>query len=1112
MTGWSHGMAAGGRGHLGAILGLAVALLQPASGLAQESHIRFDRLTIQDGLSQSSINCILQDRQGYMWFGTQDGLNRYDGFEFRVFNYKRGKSGTLSRPWVWSLLEDRQGVIWVATTDGGLNRWDPQSETFTSYTHDPDDPASLSDDRVRTTFEDRAGRIWVGTEAGLNRLEADPGTFTRYLHDPSDPTGLSSDDIRSILEDSLGYLWVGTYGGGLNRLDPETGKAERFVHDPDDPHSLGEDRIRTIFEDSAGALWIGTYEAGVDRYDRETGRFTHFTHDPSDSSSLSDDRVRAILQDREGALWIGTDLGLNLWRPRTRDFSHYQHNPARSSSLSDDRVMSIFQDRGGVLWVGTLGGVNKWNPTTGSFVSYSRDPSAEWTLTGDEIQSFAETSDGMLWIGTYNGLNSLDRGSGEVRQFLPDPNDPYSLRDERVFSLLGNGPNGLWVGTFEGGLHSLDRRTGRFETYPHDPDDPSSISSDKVSALLRGSGGELWIGTYGGGLNRFDEARSRFLHHRHDPQNPNSLGSDNVVALLEDSDGTLWVGTHGGGFAGLDRETGESVTFRAAPDDPLGLPSEDIWAFHETADGTLWIGTRSAGLLSWSRRHRRARRPIFQQYTTDDGLANNVVYSIESDDAGNLWISTNEGLSRFDPERRLFRNYDETHGLLSREFNFSASLRLSTGEMVFGGINGFNLFLPQRIHTNDNVPPVVLTRILKLNEEIETERAIQSLAEIELSHKDSMVSFEFAALDYTAPANNRFQYMLEGFDDDWRQQDRGLRRATYTNLDAGEYIFRVRGSNNDGVWNDVGAQIRVHVVPPPWRTWWAYALYLLALAIVILGYTRSQARKYREKAEYSHKLEREVRARTSELADRNRELEQANIKLQLASITDSLTGLRNRRYLATSIEKDIALVDRYHADLLRRGVDRSLARPDYLFLVFDLDGFKEVNDAFGHAAGDRVLIQVREHLESDCRKSDTLVRWGGDEFLVVGRYTDRQAAERLSERILNRMAEHEFELGNGQSIQLSCSIGFAYYPFVTRAPGYLNWEQVLVVADRALYIAKNSGRKAWVGISGTDSTETVDPEALIERINNDVEGLLSDGSLELRTSISDGSSLVWAWA
>jgi diguanylate cyclase (GGDEF)-like protein len=412
--------------------------------------------------------------------------------------------------------------------------------------------------------------------------------------------------------------------------------------------------------------------------------------------------------------------------------------------------------------------------------------------------------------------------------------------------------------------------------------------------------------------------------------------------------------------------------------------------------------------------------------------------------------------------------------------------------------------MPERINDNRYAPPIMVTSILKLNERIEADRPFWEMDSLRLGYKDYVVSFEFAALDYTAPGKNSYAYMLEGFDKDWIEVG-NLRRATYTNLDPGDYIFRVRGSNNDGFWNTEGVALAISVDPPPWQSWWAYTIYALCLVGMVLSYTRAQRRKLQREEEYSHRLEKQVEIRTKELAERNEELVEANKRVEEASLTDQLTGLRNRRYLQDYLRKDLALTQRYYRQMQDEGSTQEKHSPDFLFLMIDLDGFKEINDRFGHDAGDQVLVETRERMLGACRESDTLIRWGGDEFLIVCRNTDRRAAEMLAERLRKTLSDKAIELKSGDVVSIGCSLGFAHYPFVTSHPAMVSWERVVAIADRALYIAKQSGRNAWVGISASHKAPTV---GLVESILHDPQRLAEDGTIQISTSLEKVEELV----
>lgn len=1069
--------------------------------------IRFDRLSRRDGLAHSTVAAISQDHSGFIWLGTQDGLNRYDGYTFVTFKKVAGDDTSLPNSSILEIFEDSRRTLWIGTEDGGLARMNADGRTFTSYQNDPSDPTSLAGNRIHSIVEDNEGFLWIGTaNAGLSRFDLTTETFSRFSHNPSNPNSLSSDLVRSLVVDSKGNLWAAT-DGGLNRFRPETNDFATYRNDPADPESLPEDKLYSVFEDRQGAIWVGTADSGLGRLDPETGRFTNFRHDPDDPGSLSQNRARVIFQDSTGTLWIGTDEGLSAWQPETSSFVHFNSDPTDQRSLSSNRVRAIYQDRGGVVWIGTTGGVDRWNPLTGSFPHYQADPNAESTLSSNDIQSFLKDANGELWVGTLGGgLNRFSPDRNTITHYRSDINDPTSLSDNRVMALLTDSRDELWAGTISGGLNRLvDRERGTFKRYLHDPSDQTTLSAPGVTSLLEDRDGALWVGTFGGGLNRFDTETGRFFHYRHDPDNPTSLSHDRVMALHQSRDGILWVGTEVGGLNRFDPETGTFSNFRHRPDDPTSLSGDTVLCVLEDRAGRLWIATREAGLNRWELEDRAAYRGVFKHYTQADGLPNDFVYGILEDDEGKLWLSTNDGLARFDPETESFKTYDETHDLQSNEFNVGAYHRAADGEMFFGGPNGFNAFYPGEVVNNLHVPPVVLTGFLKANRRVEFETRVSEVRSIEIDHNDSVVTFEFASLDYTAPESNLYTYKLENFDRDWIDL-RDVRRATYTNLDPGAYVFRVRGSNNDGVWNQDGLAIDVTAIPPPWRTWWAYLGYLFALASLIAYFVRSQRRELVRAAENRLRLEEDVRRRTKELAERNAQLQLANKKLEEASLTDALTGLRNRRYLAHYIERDIALIRRYFNDA---NVGPGTVRPELLFLIIDLDGFKEINDTYGHAAGDQVLLQFREILESASRDADTLIRWGGDEFVVVGRELQPGTVEGLAERIRSSVRSAEFELGEDlPSARLSCSIGFAKYPFVHSAPELLSWEQVLTVADRALYAAKMSGRNAWVGIMGTSEAP---PEDLLEKINEEPERLLRERVIRLHSSLGNPQDIRWDW-
>jgi len=832
--------AGGGNGRrwAGAVLvalGVAAAagLAAAQSGAGAPAHLRFQRLSIEQGLSQSSVQSIAQDPLGFMWFATEDGLNRYDGYAFTVYKPRPLDAAWLSDTYINVVAVDGAGVLWVGTYGGGLNRFDRRAGRFTVFRHDPAEPSSLSDDNVTAILADRHGTLWVGTARGLNRFDAATGRWQRYRPQPDRPHSLPHDRVTALADDLDGSLWVGTAGGGVSRLDPSTGRFQQVFPRPGEAVDAGAAQVLALCLDRAGALWLGTDGGGLGRLDTATGRVTRYRHRPDDPASLGSDTVRAILRDADGDLWLGTAGGLDLMDAARGAFRHFRHDPADSQSLANNEVLAVRQDRSGLLWAGTLGGgVNKFRKRE-KFAAYTRSPNDPGSLAAAVIFAFAEEADGALWVGTYGGgLDRLDRRTGRITHYRPDPARADALPDGRI-RCLARGPDGrLWIGTAEGGLSCLDPTSGRFRTWRHQPGDPASLGENVVRCLGFDPQGYLWVGTVSAGVHRFDPATGRFTRHAHDPADPNSLAAGTVRDIFCDRAGTLWLGTDNG-LCRFDAARGAFTRFTSDPARPDSLSHPRVFCIHEDRQGILWLGTGGGGLNRFDPATGRSRH-----YTERDGLPNNLVYGILEDDRGALWLSTNRGLSRFDPAAGGFRNYDASDGLPSNEFNAGAYYRTAAGEMLFGTIDGFAVFHPGAVRDNPFVPPVVVTAFRKFDQLVAADLAATGAA-LELSHRDNFFAFEFAALDFHSPDKNRYAYKLDGFDREWVRC--GARRyASYTNLSGGDYTFRVRGSNNDGVWNERGVAVAVRIQPPLWQRWWFQALlgalfFVLSVVIYRVG-------------------------------------------------------------------------------------------------------------------------------------------------------------------------------------------------------------------------------------------------------------------------------------
>ncbi|MGD2089168.1 MAG: two-component regulator propeller domain-containing protein [Candidatus Aminicenantes bacterium] len=832
---------------------------------AEEYSFKFKHLTVREGISHNRVNCILQDRKGFMWFGTQEGLNRYDGYQVAVYLHQTGDIYSLNDNQVRSLFEDRQGVLWVGT-DGGLNKYNWKRDRFTGYQHDGNDPNSLSSNAVRVIYEDKAGVLWIGTRyGGLNRFNRQKGQFARFQNNPDDPASLSNNFVTSIYEDRNGVLWIGTRAG-LNQYDRQGNRFIRYRHNPSDAYSLSSNRVNAIYEDKSGRLWIGTEDSGLNRFDRPKEQFIHYRKSPENPNSLTSDSIHFIFEDRAGRLWIGTNSGLNLLLDeKGGTFLHYQTYFDDPDSLSSNWIRSIYQDVQGLLWIGTRGGgINILDKKNSKFNHYWSDLDDPNSLSDNTVFSIYQDSSGVLWIGTMvGGLNKFDRNTNTFTHFQANPHDSNTVSNDSIRAVTGSKTGMLWIGTQGGGLDCFDPDREIFFHYKHRPHDPHSISDNFITVIYEDRAGVLWIGTRRGGLNRFDSSSRRFNHYKNNPRDPHSISHNFITAIYEDRSGMLWVGTDEGGLNQLDCKKDKFICYKSDANNPNSLSNNRIKSIYEDSKGVLWIGTRR-GLNKFERDKNQ-----WSAYTVKDGLPDNMIYGILEDSQANLWLSTNNGLAKFNPQQETMITYSVNDGIQGEEYNTGAYYKNPlTGEMFFGGMNGFNSFYPDQVRDNTYIPPVVITSIKTANSPKIMVRPIDGMKAIHLSHRDNSFSITFAALNYKNPEENQYAYILEGVDPGWVYC--GTQRSvTYNDLEGGTYMFRVIGSNDDGAWNREGAAVKFFISSPPWGTWWFQFLVIIALLGVIYSIHRLRVNAIESR---KIKLESLVNKRTHELKNRQEEL------------------------------------------------------------------------------------------------------------------------------------------------------------------------------------------------------------------------------------------------
>ena len=993
---------------------------------------------------------IAADSSGFIWLGTEGGLVRYDGYRFRMFSADSENPHALPNDWVNALLADPSGGLWIGTGSGGLVHFDAATEMFRTWRRDPNGRVGPRSSAVFALSLQPGAILLVGGDGGLDRFDARSGAFTPIKivsRAGVDPT------VFSLLTDSQGTTWVGT-GRGLYYRRRSERRFTRF-----DLGSRGAPPIRSLYEDDERRLWAGS-ENAVYAIDATRSRVRAFVSSPDDSATLAPGAQMALLEVRPGSLWVGGYGGLSIVDTQTNRVRRVEPDADFTGGFQGGRVFALYRDPSGLVWLGGDAGTSLHNPQSSGLHVLSATKLGLGPSGVNGARSVA-LSNGRLWAGGSLGrLVALDSRTSTMTA-LTVPN-------QLVVRQLSPAKNGeLWLTAGFRALCALD--TTRLDVAC--PAGPPEFAGEPAFEVLD-TASTLFLGTYNDGLLAQDKATGRITHYRRGDA-PNTLTNGIVSSLLRDRKGRIWVGTYGG-LNVIDAHGRVVKRYVSVPGDASSIGSGLITSLHEDRSGRIWASANGGPLNvlvpqpDGSMRIRRLSRA--------DGLPSENVDSIGEDARGRIWAATDDGVAVFDGASLRARALGFIDGVGESGYWADAVAEDKDGTIFFGGADGITVIAPNASAPWTYAPPLVVTELTVGGRRISAWDLNQGRP-LDLPADARAFSATYAALDYSDPGSVQYAYKLDGFDRDWIRTDTEHREVSYTNLPPGNYTLLVRATNRLGVWSTHSLALRIHAPALWYETWWFKVLLILAALAAMLGAIQWRTAVLRQR---QHQLEAVISKRTQELSVANSALSTANKALMEASLTDPLTGLRNRRFMTEHIEAEVALALR--------------SRVSLLFFLIDIDLFKAVNDEFGHGAGDAVLAQMRERLQNVFRASDFLLRWGGEEFLAVARGSLRDDAPDIAERLRAAVADRPFAIGEGITLRKTVSIGFAAYPFAPWDPQALGWVQVVELADYALYLAKDAGRNTWFGLTANERT---DLSSLVQRLKKSDEDSLRGSYIEI---------------
>jgi signal transduction histidine kinase/ligand-binding sensor domain-containing protein/CheY-like chemotaxis protein/HPt (histidine-containing phosphotransfer) domain-containing protein len=843
------------------VLILAFSPYPASADLADEIEIEFRLTSFTKDLTQQTVNQTFQDSRGVLWFLTQEGLNKYNGYELENYRYSLNDTMAISTDRVTGIAEDNNGDLWISTLGGGLNQYDPIRNGFTTQFSIPKDSHSPLSNNIYTVFADESGTIWLGYDGGFSSFDPAANTYQHYKSGERGTPDIGI--VNKFAETSDGRIWAAGTQAGFLEINTTSQTIALHELTTDRINNVSTNSIHSLTTDKGDRVWLATVSGGVNRYDPKTAEIVNFRHDPTDPTSISSNSVYSIYEDQKGNIWIGTEVGINVYNDSEGGFIDLRSSIAE---LPSERIYSIYQSREGKIWIGTFRGL-----ASGSKTLFHTVDSTIGHLSSEAVNSFTYTNDGSLWVGTDDGLNRLRPGK-KLFEWVNESTVP-GISSPIVMSLFAE-EKALWVGTFNGGLNRINLENETTEIFKHNPLDEKSIGANGITSILRTKTGQLIVGTFGGGVSIYHEKTKTFTNLKHLSDDPATISSNNVIAMFEDSLGIVWMGTENG----LNRFHPSSQKFErfyADSDNPTSLSSDMVWAFYEDEEQNLWLGTRGGGLNRWDAEARKLSRADIQQYSQEIELPSSNIYGIQSGRDGNLWLSHNRGVTKFNTDTLKSHHYGIRDGLQDTEFNMGASYKSDDGAIYFGGNRGYNVISQDGQAETAAAPQVSIAEIRIMNQKMEFQEPYYKLKLLELGYEDKMISVEFFAADYSNPELIKYAYKLDGINPDWVISKKS-RTASFTTLPAGEYVLRLAAARPDGTWNWDGASLPIIVNPPFWLSKAAYFIYTLTAVILAVLFLLRQKQQAGLVLQRQRELEKKVDERTADLQESRLLAEEAN--------------------------------------------------------------------------------------------------------------------------------------------------------------------------------------------------------------------------------------------